>query len=478
MLTNKIQIFALLLFSAISCNHTSEQYVNKKYFSTVRTISATEDYSELGLSADGLKADTLNFKKIKGILEKHKYNKVEQLLAHLARTDSAYLSYHTFVYDSRSLQSSDYQNPRAIVFGPKANFIFSFNQNGSREHTATDAIEMLSFDEKTKSFSLREIRFKGDAKEDIGEFKGRPYFISEANPPKCLQCHSDSLKNTWTQINGQRVNLSVRPIWDTYPYWRGVYSGIDDNLISSNPQGRRKLFDESKETTNERREYNNFLAGNRKRGRYIHLPELTSDYDREVNSTLTFLLAEKNFDRIAKSIKLKINVRASKYRYNLILPLVCSTGFGATALNPISDLKLNDRLKFEYEAYITKFSKSISAEMASQAQQILDLEKHLEYDQYSLLRGENARETLQLAPIMFILGKLGLNSDSWAMRSTIYGKGFGYGVINHNLMLSSLVEELFSRAEKKELKNLFDPPAEYVDPTLCLYAKQRSIEIK
>ncbi|MCC6137002.1 MAG: hypothetical protein IT287_00080 [Bdellovibrionaceae bacterium] len=468
----------LYFFISISCVHSRDKFADKKNLNFNRSIAGDESYSDLGLSAEGLKENTLNLDKIKSILIKNKYSRVEQLLEHLSKTDKAYLSYHTFVYDSRSLQSSEYQNPRAIVFGPKANFIFSFNQDGVRPHSATDAIETLSYDEVTKSFSLREIRFKGNAKKDLAEFGGKPFVISEVNPPKCLQCHSNSMENNWTNLNGNNVNFFIRPIWDTYPYWRGVYGGIDDNIISANPDGRRKLFDESKQRTNERREYAAFLAGNRNRGRYSFLPALTSEYDKEMNSALTFLLAKKNFGRIAKRIKNENNFNVSAYRYNLVLSIVCTTGYAGATFSPVVDLRIDDRLKDKYEHFIDKFNQSITAEIEDQNREILSLEKNFNYNDNFLLKGSYAIETVQIAPIMFILDHFGFSTDDWAMRSTIFGKGFGYGVRNYNLMLTSLLEELFSSAEKKELVSLFDGNGEYIDPKFCTLAKQRAIAIK
>ncbi len=109
---------------------------------------------------------------------------------------------YVLVHDSGSLQSSSYENPRAILFNQDAKFIVSFN--GDKAHRGYEAIESIAFNQDTKKFEFREIKFSEN---------GAPE-LSEKNPEKCMSCHGKE----------------YAPRWDHYKTWQGVYGEMDDSI--------------------------------------------------------------------------------------------------------------------------------------------------------------------------------------------------------------------------------------------------------
>ncbi len=125
-------------------------------------------------------------------------------------------------------------------------------------------------------FEFREIEFDG---------KNKPK-ISEANPQKCIQCHQSP----------QRKNIDMRPNWEPYAIWPGVY-GSDDGLVGYTPL-KKKMYGSDKEKFRPQDEefillqaqeetlLNNFVAGAADHPRYsllgrlnLHAPvELTEHF--------------------------------------------------------------------------------------------------------------------------------------------------------------------------------------------------------
>lgn len=118
----------------------------------------------------------------------------------------------TFVYTSRSLQGATFQEPRAITFSEKGDFIVSFN--GSHRQKGGSALEVLQFlkkdskNEKSK-FEMFEIIFDKDGTQSP--------ILSEKNPTKCLVCHGNT----------------PRPIWALYGDNSGVYGTSNASSFKS-----------------------------------------------------------------------------------------------------------------------------------------------------------------------------------------------------------------------------------------------------
>src|SRR2546422_1224864 len=103
------------------------------------------------------------------------------------------------LFESRSLQGASFDSPRAIVFGPDARFIVTFN--GSPAQRGFRVVETMEFDDETKEFRLRELLFP-----ERGAIVDR-VVVSEVNPERCARCHG----------------TPPRPVWDTFPLWPGAY---------------------------------------------------------------------------------------------------------------------------------------------------------------------------------------------------------------------------------------------------------------
>jgi hypothetical protein len=141
------------------------------------------------------------------------------------------LSEYTLMHTSQSLHEASFQNPRAILFGDKAQWIVSFNGNTSQN--AGRMIEMMIYDAKTKKYAFHEI-----------EFSETDVKVKE-NPSKCLSCHGKE----------------PRPIWDHYNRWPGAYGDNDDR------------FNEA-----EFAELQTFIASASGHPRYQHLKNLAAGY--------------------------------------------------------------------------------------------------------------------------------------------------------------------------------------------------------
>lgn len=164
----------------------------------------------------------LRFDSFKNLLLGERAHTVEQTLGLLSAHHREYLAFHTLMYDSFSIQKASFEEPRAIVFGPEARFVFSFN--GGHLMGANE-IETMEYDDQAHRFLFREVIFK-TAGFDRDELNLRPseidvetadLIISRANPQKCLQCHG----------------ANASPIWQTYFLWSGAYGSNDDMLYMS-----------------------------------------------------------------------------------------------------------------------------------------------------------------------------------------------------------------------------------------------------
>jgi|GEM_PF-6081553 len=113
-------------------------------------------------------------------------------------------SNYTLMFYSRSNQEASFQQPRAIMYTPLADFIATFTDSTMK---GGDTIETISVNKKTFEFEFREVVFKN----------GKAQF-SAINPLKCAVCHHG--------------DSDLKPNWDEYPFWLGAYGMYDDTITS------------------------------------------------------------------------------------------------------------------------------------------------------------------------------------------------------------------------------------------------------
>lgn len=263
-------LLLLTAFSVLGCSHVADKNLEN------RIPGSTSDRGNLVAEAN---FPLLDFKSMSALITESKAKSVSQALLVLSRYYGTYLKFHTLMYDSRSLQGSTFEEPRAIVFGPKADFIFTFNGNAHQRGGAT--IETAEFNSVNNTFQYREILFKNESleqadtlKEDEIEQQTENIRISKANPGKCALCHT----------------ASGTPIWDTYFIWPGAYGSNDDilsqSLIPTDVYANETAFSNANNTF-----FNNIKI--QSQGRTIKTPSP----DIETDKYLNFLISKPNHSR-------------------------------------------------------------------------------------------------------------------------------------------------------------------------------------
>ncbi len=159
-------------------------------------------------------ASQFGFESMRGLIESRGIKSVDELIAALP---ADLRSHYTLVFASRSLQGATPANPRVILFGSDAEFVLTFN--GAPTERGSSAVETMEFDARNNNFQFREIQFPAD--------KGGPVTISEANSARCVACHGQP----------------ARPVWDTPPFWPGVYGErYGAGLSAAEAQGMRAFL--------------------------------------------------------------------------------------------------------------------------------------------------------------------------------------------------------------------------------------------
>jgi hypothetical protein len=146
-----------------------------------------------------------SFSEVEKILRSGKVRTIPELLSWYQGAYPDVLSRFTLMRESESLQGASPENPRVIVYGPRAELIFTFN--GHSNQKGYDVVEWIEFDKQQSKFRFFETGFDREGQ--------RFAEVSEANPAKCMQCHG----------------VSLRPIWEQYDFWPGAYGEDDDALI-------------------------------------------------------------------------------------------------------------------------------------------------------------------------------------------------------------------------------------------------------
>ena len=141
---------------------------------------------------------------------------IEALLHLIRERRPEYLSYHTFAYESFSLQTASFNNPRALVFGCDAKTVLTFN--GLDRQKGYERLEVACANDQTKAIEFREITFPKEARvapeELTSEQLKRNAVLSPVNgfPGRsCTQCHQSPARHAaGTPSVGGRTFRRVR----------------------------------------------------------------------------------------------------------------------------------------------------------------------------------------------------------------------------------------------------------------------------
>ncbi|HUP56024.1 MAG TPA: hypothetical protein VM598_01130 [Bdellovibrionota bacterium] len=206
----------------------------------------------------------------------------------LAKLPEKLRSRFTFIHTSRSRQGASFEFPRAILFGPDARFVLTFNGHPAQPNY--NSIEMMEYDDRSARFRFATIELQSPA--------GARAFVNR-DSSRCVGCHGPTQE-------------TLRPIWDPYPIWAGAYGGLDDNVLHGAGRSSRGRY-----STNEEEKYVSFLQKARTQAshaRYAALPfssELrTAPYGNDrardlwerPNFALTIGLMRLNARRVAREM--------------------------------------------------------------------------------------------------------------------------------------------------------------------------------
>lgn len=190
--------------------------------------------------------------------------------------------YENFVlmYRSKSLQTSSFMHPRAIIYNTDASFLMTFN--GHESQRGFERLEMIQFKFIERKWELREL-----AQVD-GKLR-----LSDPNPRACIHCHQSP----------HRVVDDPRPNWEPYSRWAGAYGseGAHFNAYMGNEIYRKEDDTHIADATRERLMLSAFLTwvqpGHPRYGR-LKIPEVDQLLNKATD--LTDMLAKLNFQRVMR----------------------------------------------------------------------------------------------------------------------------------------------------------------------------------
>lgn len=260
---------------------------------------------------------------------------VEELLPLLP---ADFRSRYLFVYASRSLQGATPEFPRVILFGLDAKVILAFA--GSPGLHGYDLLEMIEYDESKKMFRFKSITFPADNSLSSAD-ASKKAVISEDNPRRCMMCHRETL----------------RPNWDTYAAWPGVYGSRNDDM----PPPEKAHYTKFKE--------NVFM----KTGRYRFFEDPDKypdnawyyDYYRWPRPNLQFNLLLSLLNSQANAREIKNDPKLYPFRYALLASLTCKDDYEVPeVLEELIPHEMTLRFEKSYRNITQDVIKSIEASYA------------------------------------------------------------------------------------------------------------------
>ena len=230
---------------------------------------------------------------VEDLIHTHNIQSVEEFLPLLPET---YLSHYALVFNSRSLQSSTFANPRVLMYGNNAKLVMSFN--GSPDQKGYDALELFEFNELTKTFQLEEIQFPAQDDKSTG------VHFSQKNPERCIRCHS----------------TNPHPLWDAPPLWPGSYGEAYHEKLSGNESSGLYAFLHAQPTHPRYRYLKNTALYQDDATFYPNHHNIYNGVEIEApNAQLSRLFTTLNNEKIMQQVM--SNPRFDQYRYALLASL-------------------------------------------------------------------------------------------------------------------------------------------------------------
>lgn len=193
---------------------------------------------------------------------------------------------YVLIYESKSLQSAQFQKPRVILRSPLSEVMITFTDPEGSSNQHDQNVELMYWDKTERAFKMKEITF------DKGTYK-----VSETNPSKCLECHGSD----------------PRPNWEPYSTWAGVYGGDAEFRFGGElVPGERKQIDQ-------------FIKSAAGHPLYKNLANLKENFKVEPSFTggeeakglmsykFTESLTKLNFQRIVR--QMKANPEYEKFKF-------------------------------------------------------------------------------------------------------------------------------------------------------------------
>ncbi|MBC7386072.1 MAG: hypothetical protein H7301_07935 [Cryobacterium sp.] len=147
-----------------------------------------------------------NFESIEAYLRESPGSSVEEFIRALPEEmRSRYL----LIYESRSPHSGSLAAPRILMMNADASLILGIagEASGNRGNT----IEVIHTEPGSSRLRFQEIAFDGKKA------------TSEVEPKLCASCHGGFASESWA--------MTMRPIWDRYPNWTGVYGSAHNDVF-------------------------------------------------------------------------------------------------------------------------------------------------------------------------------------------------------------------------------------------------------
>lgn len=349
--------------------------------------------SSTGYTSNISHNDNIDFQSFKNGIQSKKINTVDEALKLIP---SELFKNYVLVYRSRSLQESSFLYPRAIVFGRSARFILAFN--GHPRQRGFNNLEIIQFDEAQQKWDFHEITFSES---------NSPRF--EKNPKKCMECHQSP----------KRKNVDMRPNWEPYNFWPGVYASVDDTITpvlkeklnhylenGTKPYGilgRFKdedmvLVDEQAQEMTKLEQFEKTIKS-KPNSRYRFL----GDFNTRDPLNFTKSLVSLNMYRVARLAKEELGLLFETYKYTLL-------GLGSLSNNSSKSIPFNCNKFYLPESIKEKF---VNITLQS---------KYFKETKYSKEKGYTFWKVDLEAALEILFSPLGINTEDWSMDFKTQGR--------------------------------------------------------